>query len=360
MNFIDVILILIIVFVLYLIFQYKPSIKNENITHNSFIKNNKPEEMFGDIEDNKDYLGEIIKDNKKQKIKKNNNNNNKDQNNNNYTFVEAQYHTDYRDTITAFNNIVPCQKPMFNPASLPTNRSILEPKQVKKIVTDFIKQVNDDIINEVPEYRNKNSGWDEPIVEKKIKSGWEKQMESLGLPSSLYPDPAINDKIKLISIDFAEKFETDSEIKYVVYLFIKKKNVKDQLFIRINFIENIKDINEERDFFNNKNIKKQLEIYIEEIFIIGYMTIDTENTQDTSGKKPEDFYKFDNLENQDILDQGVIVKELIKKYKQRTQEMNNFNADLYNDNKMSVGKPKIMGLNSNDLVGELFNERSYS
>ena len=353
MNLFDILLIIMIIFILYLLF--KNNSKESNNNNMNIVQ--KFENEFSDI-----YEEDIIDNNKtiltEESVKIVHKPKRKSMDIDNQIFVEAQYHSDYRDTITAFNNIVPCQKPMFNPGSLPVEKSIIDTSEVKKMVNDFIKELNRNISNEVPEYRNSNSGWDELIPEKKIKSGWNKQRESLGLPTSLYPDPAIKSKIRLINIDFIEKYETDNEIKYVVYMFIQKKNVEDKLLIKISFIINKNDINESRKFFEKDNNVQDLEIYIEDIFMIGYMTFGNENK---SGKKPEDFYNFDGLENQDILDQKVIMQELIKKYKQRTNDMNNFNADLYNDNQLNnKNLPTMMGYNSAELSQSLLRDRKYS
>jgi len=304
-------------------------------------------ETFNDS-DEKDYLDDLIRisNKKKNKFKAN------------PVFVESQYHEDYRDTITAFNNIAPCQKSVFNQSNIPANFSVLHLDNidnVKKIVKDFIRAINTNVLNDIPEYRNANSGWDELIPEKKIKSGWDKQMEHLGLPTSIYNNPAKKSKVVLLNIDRVEKYETEDELKYVVFMFIMKKNIKDQLLLKVSFVMNKTSINEDREFFDSdKNEEK--EIIIEEIFVIGYMTT---STVDTSGKKPDDFYNFGDEENQNMLSDKVIVKELIKKYKDRTKEMGQFTSDINNDQMLDSGKmPNIMGYNS--FNSNVLEERTYN
>ena len=56
----------------------------------------------------------------------------------NPTFTEGQFHNDYRDTITAFNNIAPSQKQIFNQGNIPIVLSNPPVREVKKLIRDFI------------------------------------------------------------------------------------------------------------------------------------------------------------------------------------------------------------------------------
>lgn len=269
-------------------------------------------------------------------------------------FIEAQFHNDYRDTITAFNNIAPNQKQIFNEGNIPVIYTNPPLKEVKKMIKDFICEVNKNVISSVPDYLSNNSGWDEPLPQKRIKFGWEKQMEALGLPTNLYPDPAKKERIRLIAIDHVEKYETEDEIKYVVYIYIQKKNVKDQLIVKVSFVMSKRLVNQDRKFFDNKFKPDEEHIIIEEIFILGYMTYDSTNR---SNKKPDDFYNFDRLEDQEMLDQKIIMKELLKKHRERTTEMKNFNANLDTEGRIFRGElPNIMGSNSYQSTQTIFDD----
>jgi len=229
-------------------------------------------------------------------------------------FVEGQFHTDYRDTITSFNNLVPAQKQLFNLENIPIKRKVFtnnNTNEVNKLVNDFIYELNKNVAESVSNYRNGNSGWDEVIPDKKIESGWEKHMKSLELPQNLYPEPAVKSKVDLISISNLIKYETDHEIKYSCELLIKKENVKDKLLVKISFVI-------------NKNSTKN--IMIEEIHILGFYT---QNGKMGVGiDNPDDFYNFKNMENQEIVDRGTIVKQLINKYNNRNKDMTYFNSSL--------------------------------
>jgi hypothetical protein len=239
-------------------------------------------------------------------------------------FVEGQFHTDYRDTITAFNNIAPSQKQIFNQANIPIQFTNPPVEEVKSMVKDFMKELNKNIMEVVPDFRNAHSGWDEVIPEMKVQSGWEKQMKALGLPSSLYPEPGKREKAKLIAIDHVEKYETDDEIKYVCYLFLQKKSIKDQMAVKVSFVMNKRETNLDRKFFEKQELDTQ-NVIIEEIFILGFLQ---REGLDKTNKRPDDFYNFKGLENQEILDQKTIIKELIKKYRERSRDVNDFNSAI--------------------------------
>ncbi len=238
-------------------------------------------------------------------------------------FVEAQFHTDYRDTITAFNNIAPAQKQIFNMANLPVEFSNPSSQEVKKLITDFMSELNKNIINEVPDYRQASSGWDEAIQDPNQESGWDKQMKSLGLPKSLYPDPAKKSKVKLLKIDHVEKYESEDEIKYSVYLFLKKNNVEDLLVIKVSFVLDKRIANLDRTFFNQK--PSETSIVLEEIFMIGYMT---ERGVGRTNDFRDKFYNFNDLEKDGILDDKEIIRQLNNKLNERHRETQRFDDTL--------------------------------
>lgn len=354
MKFIDLLLIIIIIFVsCYILKYFSDASSAPNNKHENFDDYNKETHSGLVQKEAIDHLEDLINATN-SKSKKCNANDTHHKNKINPIFIEAQFHDDYRDTITAFNNIAPRQKQIFNLGNIPVKLSTPPKKEIIKIVKDFISAVNKNVIDHVPDYFTSNSGWDEPLPQKREKFGWEKQMEALGLPSNLYPDPAKKNKIKLLDIDYIEKYETDDEIKYVVYMYIQKVNVKDQLLISVSFVVNKRNIDEERKFFDNDVSPKEEQIIIEDIFIVGYMTFNGTNKTNT---KPNDFYNFKNLENQEMLDQKLILKELTKKYKQRAKDMNNFNIDLDIENsKFRSELPNLSGYNSYQTTQTIYDD----
>jgi hypothetical protein len=242
-----------------------------------------------------------------------------------------QFHTDYRDTIAAFNDIAPSQKPVFNDgnyAELHT-RPKTNNKEIRNMITNFIQVLNKDIKTNVSDYLTANSGWDEPLAQKQPESGWDKFRKALELPSSLFADPASKSPVKLIQIDQVDKYKTDFEIKYVINIIIQKLNVEDQMIVKISFVRDLRDK------------KNPYNMIIEEIFIVGFLTNEQQNmeTDDMnltgqpgmSGLSRNTFYDFKGLETSnmtDIIDNKTIIKELNKKYDHLNQANKNFIGHL--------------------------------
>jgi hypothetical protein len=261
-----------------------------------------------------DYLDDLLKfQSDNQDIKRTINTN----------FTEIQFHNDYRDVTTAFNNISPSQRQVFNQVNYPAKMTNPSVQEVSPMVKDFVREVNKNLMTQVTESRNSNSGWDENIPDKNIKSGHDKVNESLGLPTSIYNKSAKKDKIKLIAIDHVEQYTTTNETRYVCFLILQKMNVKDQMIVKIAFVINNHDINVDRNFFDVglDSDKRDKKVIIEEIFIIGYLSNSLVNN---TSILTDNFYNFAKAENNDMLDQKVIMKELRKKFKERSAEMNNF------------------------------------
>ncbi|AYV75747.1 MAG: hypothetical protein Terrestrivirus3_16 [Terrestrivirus sp.] len=262
-------------------------------------------------------------------------------------FVEMQFHTDYRDTLTSFNDIAPDQKKIFNIQDAPTKLTVVPfpHKEVKKTIKDFINLINRDVEFYVSDYRGNNTGWDEPLPQLHKESGWDKEQDELGLPRSLFPEPAKRSPVRLVKIDYVEKYVTEFETEYICTFIIKKENVDDQMIVRVSFVSENHDVNEERDFFkdldpnitttpkkqNQKIQDRNHEMVIEEIFVVGFLTNVGQGTG-TDAKPINydnlDWYNFKGLELNGITDQGTIMKELIHKYKERDNSMMTFTSSL--------------------------------
>lgn len=337
------IMILLVIFVLYVINR---SNNNKDTFHQDVRAIYKPKK-------NIDYLDELLQ--------YTNDNQSLYSSDANLEFVENQFHNDYRDTITAFNNIAPSQKQIFNISNMPVDFTNPNKSEVKKLVNDFIKELNQNIIKEVPDYRTANSGWDEVLEDPQFKeNGWEKSMKALGLPKSVYPDPAKKSKVKVVKIDHIEKYESEDEIKYNCFLFIKKCNVEDILVIKVSFVLDKRIINEERLFFNKKLTETR--VVIEEIFILGYMT---EKGIGRNNDFKDRFYNFSNLDKDGILDDKEIISQLNKKLAQRSAETQRFNDTLepqFRD--LKLGAPHLSNYNSyqatNTIYDDLLKNKKFS
>lgn len=246
-------------------------------------------------------------------------------------FMEVQFHTDYRDTITAFNDIAPNQKNMFNIADLPVTQSSIESDEVSDLINEFINQLNKNVKYNVSEYRNSNTGWDEQIPERTQKSGWDKQQEELGLPKSLYCESAKRAPVRLLEISSVEKYETEKETRYTCIIVIQKLNVEDQMILKINFLKRDNYINKDRKFFNDlddtqsSNSTILFNIIIEEIFVVGFLSNEVGTK---TGDANDNFYNFKSLGKNEITDNKSIMKELIKKYKKKQKNDRKFRKAL--------------------------------
>lgn len=216
-------------------------------------------------------------------------------------FYEAQFHNDYRDTITKFNDIVGNQKELFNIQNLPYSVKKASKKEIKPFIHKFIETLNSTCIE------NRHN-WKDIMPDKNMKSGYEKSMEDLGVVPVLYNYPAENDFIKLIKIDKSQKLETANEIRLTTYVILQKNNVDDQLIIKINFYVDNNDYNLNRDFFKN-NKKFDVQVKIEEIFVIGFLS-----KNNFGAKAPrEKYYDMKKIDNGEMFCQEEIIKQLVKK-----------------------------------------------
>ena len=302
MNILDLALLIIILFILYTVL-FKKKLPEEQFVPDKFY--DLQNDLCDEYEDPTKYVDMILKSKNKPKV--------------NSYFSEMQFNSDYRDTMNAFELLIPNQRQIFNKGDLPiTNVEQPSKTEIKDLITGFIKEVNKTIKNHVGNEISLN-GWNSNLPEKKFESGWDKQQKSLGLPPSIYTDPAPKSAIKLIKLDHAEKFETDDEIKFVVILIIQKKNVKDQMVCRVSFIVSKTDWNLDREFFDKKKNTYDTVVKLENAEIIGYMT------NNDFGKKSsqEKFYNFDGISDGRMFSQKDITKELNKKKRLYDEEMAN-------------------------------------
>jgi len=244
----------------------------------------------------------------------------------NSNLINNKFHNDYRDVMTAINNIIPDKKQIFNLANIPLKYSQPEIAEVKNLVNDFVKVLNENIKHAVPSYRNPNSGWDEAIIDPTVKSGWDSVQESLGLNPSLWDKPAVKDNIELIAITDVDKYETEDEIKYSCDIVIQKKNVYDQMILKASFVQDKRPLHDENNFFITANV--DMKIVVEDINILGYLSEDGTDAKLLFDKDMEKFYDYNQLEYNNLVDPKYIQKILMEKYRQRTEEMEQRNAML--------------------------------
>lgn len=238
----------------------------------------------------------------------------------NPNFIESQFNTDYRDTLNAFEIITPNVKQLFNVCALPV-KQVSNPAytEIKHLITKFIKEVNKTVKHKVSNEISCGN-WIDNMPQKEVKSGWDKQQEALGLLSSIYKKPAKKSSIKLIKVDHAEKYETEKEIRYSLFLIVQKKGVYDQMVIKVNFVVNTDDENLDRDFFNKNKNSHYTTVNIEEISVIGYLTKNNFGERTTK----DNFYNFDSITDGKMFSQEEIIKELNKKKAEYAEETRDY------------------------------------
>ena len=225
----------------------------------------------------------------------------------NPNFIEAKFHSDFMDVISAFNDISPSQRQIFNINNVPCDvQKGVDVERVGEIVQEFINELNEDIKKNVPLIHTANTGWDEVVPEHTVESGWEKVQRQLGLPTSLFNKPKMNTSVSLESYSHVIKYETENEIKYSCKVVLAKDKVKDKLVIQISIVQ-------------PKGMDKN-QVIIETIDILGYLT---EQGLGVDRQKTDDFYYFDSLDRREgnILTGDVILQELVKKYDMKQQVM---------------------------------------
>jgi hypothetical protein len=309
-------MLIIVVIIIILLLMYVAS------SNNSVERLNDTDETV----DNYDYLDELLNQpyNEKQvnKVNKVNKKINKDVNGVKPYFIDKQFHEDYRDTITAFDHLLEYDKPKFNKSCLPVTYTIINKTEVKELLKSFLKMLNNEITNNVQNYVTVDDGFQNSMPNPTVKSGWERQLENLGLPGDLFRTK-LKSKIKIIKVDKVEKVESDSQVKYTVFMIVQKLNVSDQMVVKISFVLDRIDLNTDRDFFKNDS-KVDLNVNLDGIFIIGYMS----NFSFGVNNDRKDFYSFEKTEDTNILDQKQILNQLKKKYEDRAIESNGLTIDI--------------------------------
>lgn len=255
-------------------------------------------------------------------------------------FLDVQYHNDYRDVQTAFNNMVVSDKQIFNVANRPLKYSEPSEAEVMDLMNDFINSLNH-YVKDVPDHRNANSGWDEAIPDPNMETGWERQRRALGLEPSLYAKPLGKTEVFLVAIEKVQKYDTEDETKYTVIAVIQKNGADDQMLVKISFVIDKQMLNDENNFFKEKEL--EVSVVIESIFIEGFLSDHGVDAQKQFKMTKDKLASFDSLENQNMTDPMDVMKELKKQYTKRLREMELRNSTLDEDgqdihlNRMDLG-----------------------
>lgn len=241
-------------------------------------------------------------------------------------FIEMQFHNDYKDVITAFDKMTEFGgRPVFNRSSQPVDYISMNKMDGYKLLFPFVSELNSVLINKIKDVVDLENGWNNIQENPTVENGWEKQQKKLGLPGSIYDKGAGKSKVQIITVDKVDRFETDTQIKYDVYAIIQKDNSLDQMVIRISLLMDRRDLNEDRNFFKDDKTV-DLNIHLESIFIVGFMTSHSYGSQNKNTR--QDFYTFENIEKNGMMDQEEIIKQLKKKYLDYQIEANGLTTQI--------------------------------
>lgn len=317
MNYLNIILIGIIIYIGYLFTQVpnnKKQVNTGNIKLEKFSSYNDTDILVNEILDEvQDWDKTFVQNNKiKRNIIKPN-------------LLDIMYHNDYRDVITVLNDMVPTQRQLFNIANIPVKYSEPHKSEVKALVIGFINVLNNKTLG-MSKTRNKNTGWDEPLADPTMESGWERVQRELGLQTSLYSEPLGNTGVKLIALEKTQKYETDDEIKYTCLMIIQKNLSNDQMLIKISFVINKRELNDENNFFKKMDVN--LNVVTEQISIEGYLSDKGTDSTKLYENIKDTYYDFDGFEHNNIMNNADIEKQLLAYQKKRAAEIDYRNSTL--------------------------------
>jgi hypothetical protein len=185
---------------------------------------------------------------------------------------DVQYNPDYRNVLNVIKTMCPAmgtRDRLHGPIHMEQANNEIVKKLTKKFINDLNKN-----IDKMSDFVDIEGGaWNDDQPEYKIKSGWEKQQEALGLPTSLYNDHLGKKNIKLLQIEKTECYKTDTDCKYEIYVIIHKEDAADQMCLKLVYVsnDNMAKLALEKDFFSSNKIKNNDEkLYLDGIYVVGF------------------------------------------------------------------------------------------
>lgn len=220
----------------------------------------------------------------------------------NEKFVDSQYHQDYQDIINTFGLIVPTKRQIFNVSNRPLKYSEPQPAEANKIVLSFLQKLNEVVCNQVK-------------MPEEPENSWATYQKSLDLPVLHEKENNNYKKLFLVGITKVRKYAIDDEVKYSVEFAIQKEGVKDQLLLKVDFVQDMKEFVNEDNLFKNK---LPGQVRIEQIFKLGVLS----NTGLYPNFNPEDkHYSFNEMEVNNMTDPKYVKNQLMKHYNKKMKEM---------------------------------------
>jgi len=213
-------------------------------------------------------------------------------------FEAVQFHNDYRDVITALNDIASDRKQVFNIYNEPVEHKKAGSDKIKKLLNDFIGYMNQHMKTSISDTRHPNSGWDDAAPDPRGKDGWDEYWSRLGV-GQIYTNPLPRSSIKITEIEDADVYGIRNEVKLVVRCVIKKEYADDELVITIAFVL--------PDAKNTPDDVKIEEAYVEGVYVNnpGLRGVTEYNTYGTNYREFDERMEENDLTNPREVDQQV-------------------------------------------------------
>ena len=236
-------------------------------------------------------------------------------------FTPSQFHPDYIDLINYINDNYKISSPhenknIFNKDNKATilndNPSVKEINKIGEILEKYVIYLNKEL--EKTKYSINPNKW-ENRIEENYKDGFQKVQEILGLPQSLYNKSTTQGELILEEYYGlkSEKVINNNDIKYIVYILLKRLNTRDKILLKLKFITN-----------------EEKRILIDDITIIG---IDNNRPLKQSYSDMNNYYNYKSLNTSNLISSSDILDELELKHNIREKVMQQSINNLHPEDK---------------------------
>jgi hypothetical protein len=206
-----------------------------------------------------------------------------------------KFNGDYIDTISVVNNLIqfnPLQNYKFNNGdsvvTYDTNVSKLETRMILYLMIQIAKMINTND-KKMPFRRDNTTDWNEPLQEPNVMSGWEKQLNNIGVEIALYDKFNDTRHVSLKHVFKIVKNETQNEIQHIVTIGIQKRGSEHIMILKIYLL-------------TTKQCANKNAFVLENVDIVGFISETDLKNRIANGKIENDMSTnaFDNLKKDDI------------------------------------------------------------
>lgn len=206
-----------------------------------------------------------------------------------------KFNGDYIDTISVVNNLIqfnPLQNYKFNNSdsvvTYDTNVSKMEKTMLLYLMMQIAKMINTSD-KKLPFRRDNTTDWNGPLQEPNVMSGWEKQLNNIGVEIALYDKFNDTRRVQLKHIFKITKNETQNETQHIVTIGVQKRGSEYIMILKIYLL-------------TTKQCANRNAFVLENVDIVGFITETDLENRITNGKIQNSISTnaFDNLKKDDI------------------------------------------------------------